>query len=177
MHKHELKCTGERRQCQNALAIFLLLCKNARKKRQKTMSLMCPFAVLNKTNAQCEYAHQPQQPSLPDTFEYANVSRHKSLDKLLLHDSCGCRDETLKRHERGQDKRQESGPTELPGRRVHVFQGCMDVADFHRGMLERHCGVSFTAYQNVGCAGSLWVRINAGHVSMVLAERLFFFII
>lgn len=117
MHEHH-KYAGEENEFRQALSV-LFYCENRGKK-----SLMRPLAVQNmNTNPLCEYAHQKISHGKLHSSTHLNMQMFpgtKSLDKLLLHDSCGCRHNSLKIYYRRQSKREESSPRQLPGRCVHV---------------------------------------------------------
>lgn len=90
----------------------------------KTTGLMGPLVVQNMNkNPLCEYAHKRISHGKLLFLTHLNMQMFpstKSLDKLLLHYSCGCRHNSLKIYCRRQNKREERSHRQLPGRCVHV---------------------------------------------------------
>lgn len=131
MHKHKHKHAGEERKFKQALTGSFCCENGEKKKKPKTISPMRPVQNVN-TNPLCEYARWTISHGEHHSSAHLNMQMFpstKSLDKLLLHDSCGCRHNSLKIYYRRQKRREESGPRRLPGRCcMHAcIRGCLYV--------------------------------------------------
>lgn len=105
-------------------ALYVIFYRESWGKTMKTIGLMGPLVVRNMNkNPLCEYAHKRISHGKLHSLTHLNMQMFpstKSLDKLLLHYSCGCRHNSLKIYYRRQNKREERSHRQLPGRCVHV---------------------------------------------------------